>query len=370
MAGDVCGGSYFSSDKRQAGPFTRIANKLMTLTQLRHLVAIVDCGLNISLAAERVHATQPGLSKHLRHLEEELGFPMFNRRGRNLESLTHVGGRVLESARMILAEVDSIRSVVATMHGVTRTMLRIATTHTQARFALPTAIGALSQRFPSLSVHLQPTADALLLDVLDSDGADIAIVSTSGGPPKTNGLALPAYRWHRVALVPREHPFAQLTRPLTLAELAGVPLISYDSSLKADSSLRQIFEAAGLHPQIAMTAGDADLIKTYVNAGLGVGILAEMALQPADAEHMRSLPADHLFPTCTTWIVLRRESPLREQALEFVAQFAPHLDRGQVSQALASGINVSSQWPAAPYWHQSGSASGQVVPFLSRGSQR
>jgi LysR family cys regulon transcriptional activator len=359
MAGDVCGGSYFSSDKRQAGPFTRIANKLMTLTQLRHLVAIVDCGLNISLAAERVHATQPGLSKHLRHLEEELGFPMFNRRGRNLESLTHVGGRVLESARMILAEVDSIRSVVATMHGVTRTMLRIATTHTQARFALPTAIGALSQRFPSLSVHLQPTADALLLDVLDSDGADIAIVSTSGGPPKTNGLALPAYRWHRVALVPR-----------TLAELAGVPLISYDSSLKADSSLRQIFEAAGLHPQIAMTAGDADLIKTYVNAGLGVGILAEMALQPADAEHMRSLPADHLFPTCTTWIVLRRESPLREQALEFVAQFAPHLDRGQVSQALASGINVSSQWPAAPYWHQSGSASGQVVPFLSRGSQR
>jgi LysR family cys regulon transcriptional activator len=342
----------------------------MTLTQLRHLVAIVDCGLNISLAAERVHATQPGLSKHLRHLEEELGFPMFNRRGRNLESLTHVGGRVLESARMILAEVDSIRSVVATMHGVTRTMLRIATTHTQARFALPGAIGALSQRFPNLSVHLQPTADALLLDVLDSDGADIAIVSTSGGPPKTSGVALPAYRWHRVVLVPREHAFAQLTRPLTLDELAGVPLISYDSSLKADSSLRQIFETAGLHPQIAMTAGDADLIKTYVNAGMGVGILAEMALQPADMEHLRALPAEHLFPTCTTWIVLRRESPLREQALEFVAQFAPHLDHSQVDQALSGGTALPGPWPAAPYWQQPGSASGQVLPFPARGSQR
>jgi LysR family cys regulon transcriptional activator len=337
----------------------------MTLTQLRHLVAIVDCGLNISLAAERVHATQPGLSKHLRHLEEELGFPMFNRRGRNLESLTHVGGRVLESARMILAEVDSIRSVVATMHGVTRTMLRIATTHTQARFALPGAIGALSQRFPNLSVHLQPTADALLLDVLDSDGADIAIVSTSGGPPKTSGV-----RWHRVVLVPREHAFAQLTRPLTLDELAGVPLISYDSSLKADSSLRQIFETAGLHPQIAMTAGDADLIKTYVIAGMGVGILAEMALQPADMEHLRALPAEHLFPTCTTWIVLRRESPLREQALEFVAQFAPHLDRSQVDQALSGGTALTGPWPAAPYWQQPGSASGQVLPFPARGSQR
>ena len=342
----------------------------MTLTQLRHLVAIVDCGLNISLAAERVHATQPGLSKHLRHLEEELGFSMFNRRGRNLESLTHVGGRVLESARMILAEVDSIRSVVATMHSVTRTMLRIATTHTQARYALPATIGALSQRYPSLSVHLQPTADALLIDVLDSDGADIAIVSTSGGPPQTNGLALPAYRWHRVALVPGDHAFAKLSRPLTLDELAKVPLISYDSSLKPDSSLRQIFEKAGLHPQIAMTAGDADLIKTYVNAGLGVGILAEMALLPADSEHLHALPADHLFPTCTTWIVLRRESPLREQALEFVAQFAPHLDRAQVGQALGSGIDLSSQWPVAPYWRHSGSETGQVVPFPARGAHR
>jgi len=338
----------------------------MTLTQLRHLVAIVDCGLNISLAAERVHATQPGLSKHLRHLEEELGFPMFNRRGRNLESLTHVGGRVLESARMILAEVDSIRSVVATMHGTTRTMLRIATTHTQARFALPDTIGALSQRFPNLSVHLQPTADGAVIDVLDNGGADIAIVSTSAGPPATSGLALPAYRWHRVALVPQQHPFAQLSRPLTLEELSKVPLISYDSSLKPDSSLRQIFEGAGLHPLIAMTAGDADLIKTYVNAGMGVGILAEMALLPSDSAHLHVLAADHLFPTCTTWIVLRRESPLREQALEFVSQFAPHLDRALVSQALASGVDLSSQWPQAPLWRRHGAESGQVLPFPGR----
>ena len=341
----------------------------MTLTQLRYLIAIADSGLNITLAAERVHATQPGLSKQLRQLEDELGFQLFVRKGKSLDAVTHAGQHVLERARTILAEAANIRSIAANLRNEARGELRIATTHTQARFALPPAIGALNQSYPQVSVHLQPGRDAEVLAQLEARRVDLAVVSSAGAPPAV-GIALPAYRWQRVILAPRGHPLTKRKKLPTLDELATLPLVSYESSLKAESSLRRAFDAAGLRPQIAMTAGDADLIKTYVNAGLGVGILAEMALLPADSEHLHALPADHLFPTCTTWIVLRRESPLREQALEFVAQFAPHLDRAQVGQALGSGIDLSSQWPVAPYWRHSGSETGQVVPFPARGAHR
>jgi len=306
----------------------------MTLTQLRYLIAIADSGLNITLAAERVHATQPGLSKQLRQLEDELGFQLFVRKGKSLDSVTHAGQHVLERARTILAEAANIRSIAANLRNEARGELRIATTHTQARFALPPAIGALSQRYPQVSVHLQPGRDAEVLAQLEARRVDLAVVS-SAGPPPAVGIALPAYRWQRVILAPQGHPLTTRKQLTTLDELATLPLVSYESSLKAESSLRRAFDAAGLRPQIAMTAGDADLIKTYVRAGLGIGVLAEMAVLTGDTD-LQVLPADHLFPQCTTWIVLRRESVQRDYVLEFISQFAPHLDRRDVVRALAS----------------------------------
>lgn len=321
----------------------------MTLTQLRYLVAIADSGLNITLAAERVHATQPGLSKRLKQLEDELGFQLFVRKGKSLDAVTHAGRHVLERARTILAEVANIRSIAANLRNEAHGELRIATTHTQARFALPAAIGALSQSYPQVSVHLQPGRDSEVLAQLEAGRVDLAVISTAGAPPAT-GIALPAYRWHRVIVTPHGHPLGARGQPPTLDELAALPLVSYDSSLKADSSLRRAFEAVDLRPQIAMTAGDADLIKTYVRTGLGVGVLAEMAMLESDTD-LHALPADHLFPQCTTWIVLRRESVLREYVLEFISQFAPHLDRRDVVRALAADT-VPAEWSAVPHWRE------------------
>ena len=319
----------------------------MTLTQLRYLVAIADSGLNITLAAERVHATQPGLSKRLRQLEDELGFQLFARKGKSLDAVTHAGQHVLERARIILAEAANIRAIAANLRNETRGELRIATTHTQARFALPAAIGALNRRYPQVSVHLQPGRDGEVLAQLEAGHVDLAVISTAGAPPPA-GIALPAYRWQRVIVAPQGHPLGEHGQPPTLAGLAALPLVSYDSSLKPDSSLRRAFEAAGLQPQIAMTAGDADLIKTYVRTGLGIGVLAEMAMLDSDTD-LRALPAGHLFPQCTTWIVLRRESVLREYVLEFIAQFAPQLDRRDVVRTLAGA--APGEWPAVPHWH-------------------
>ena len=321
----------------------------MTLTQLRYLVAIADSGLNITLAAERVHATQPGLSKQLRQLEDELGFQLFTRRGKSLDAVTHAGIQVLERARTILAEAANIRSIAANLRNEARGELRIATTHTQARFALPPAIAALSLRYPEVSVHLQPVRDAEVLALLEAGHVDMAVVSSAGTPP-ASGIALPAYRWQRMIVTPLRHPLASGAHAPTLDELARLPLVSYDSSLRAESSLRRAFEEAGLSPQIAMTAGDADLIKTYVRAGLGVGVLAEMALQEVDRD-LAQLPADHLFSECTTWIVLRREGVLREYMLEFIHQFAPHLDRRDVARVVAHDAG-DMRWPPAPAWRK------------------
>ena len=328
----------------------------MTLTQLRFLVAIADAGLNITLAAERVHATQPGLSKQLKQLEDELGFQLFTRKGKSLESITHAGSHVLERARTILAEAANIRSIAANLRNEARGELRIATTHTQARFVLTEAITALSRIYPQVSVHLQPGRENDALSLLDGGQVDMAIVSTSGAPPHA-GIALPAYRWHRLILAPKQHRLATLARELSLDDLAAEPLISYDSSQKPESSLRRAFDAAGLHPQIAITAGDADLIKAYVRAGLGIGILAEMAILSPDLEDLRALPADHLFARCTTWIVLRRESVLRDYVLEFIERFAPHLNRRDITRAMAAGVHLDDM-PAVPHWREAALATG------------
>ena len=319
----------------------------MTLTQLRYLIAITDSGLNITLAAERVHATQPGLSKQLRQLEDELGFLLFVRKGKSLDAVTHAGEQVIQRARIILAEAANIRSIAANLRNESRGELRIATTHTQARFALPAALAALNASYPQVSVHLEPTRDADVLARLESGQVDLAIISSAGAAPNS-GISLPAYHWQRVIVTPHGHALARRARPPSLAELASLPLVSYDSSLRPESSLQRAFEAVGLAPRIAMTAADADLIKTYVRAGMGIGILAEMAVHDGDAD-LDTLPADHLFAPCTTWIVLRRDSVLREYTLAFIELFAPHLDRREVARMVA-GDPAHAAWGNVPHW--------------------
>ena len=316
----------------------------MTLTQLRYLVAIADSGLNITQAAERVHATQPGLSKQLKQLEDELGFQLFTRKGRSLESIAPAGVRVIEHARKVLAEVANIRSYAANERGEHSGRLLLATTHPQARYVLPPAIAAIKREFPQVSVDLLASGDSDVLEKLDQ--ADLALISTAGSVPP-GGVAVPLFRWKRVLLVQATHPLASLQRAPTLAELAAHPLISYESSTRADSSLQRAFAGAGVTAQIAMTARDANLIKTYVRAGLGAGLLAEMATGGDDAD-LRIIPAPAEIPECITWAVIPRGRVLRDYALSLLHGLAPQLDRRDLRRVLEG--NQEPNWPQPPGW--------------------
>ncbi|QDA57962.1 LysR family transcriptional regulator [Thermomonas aquatica] len=319
----------------------------MTLTQLRYLVAIADSGLNITQAAERVHATQPGLSKQLKQLEDELGFQLFTRKGRSLESIAPAGVRVIEHARKVLAEVANIRSYAANERGEYSGRLLLATTHTQARYVLPPAIAAIKREFPQVSVDLLAAGDSDVLGKLDQ--ADLALISTAGSVPQ-GGVAVPLFRWRRVLLVQNGHPLAGLQRAPTLVELAHHALISYESSTRTDSSLQRAFAGAGVTPQIAMTARDANLIKTYVRAGLGAGLLAEMAIGGREDADLRILAAPAEIPECITWAVIPRGRVLRDYALSLLHWLAPQLDRRDLRRVLEG--NQDPNWPPPPGWDE------------------
>jgi LysR family transcriptional regulator, cys regulon transcriptional activator len=319
----------------------------MTLVQLRYFVAIADAGFNITQAADNVHATQPGLSKQLKQLEDELGFLLFVRKGRSLEGLTPAGGQVLSHARKLLAEAANIRAYAANQRRDGHGQLLIATTHTQARFVLPAVIAHLHQAYPQLSIHLQPSADGDVLSQLARGEADLALISTAGDVP-ADGIAIPMFRWHRVVLLQRGHPLVIAGKRPTLADLAAHPLVSYESSIRPDSSLRRAFATRGLEPQLAMTARDADLIKTYVRAGIGVGLLAEMAFSAVHDNDLVALPAPETIPECIAWAVLPRERVLRDYTVELLVALAPQLDRHDLRRVLAG--NLEASWPAAPTW--------------------
>ena len=318
----------------------------MTLTQLRYLVAIADSGFNITQAAERVHATQPGLSKQLKQLEDELGFQLFRRKGRSLLGVAPAGIKVIEHARRILAEAANIRSYAANERGEYRGRLLLATTHTQARYVLPQVIADVTKRFPEVSVDLFAAGDAEVLAKLDE--ADFALVSSAGSVPETSGLAIPLFRWRRVLLVPKNHPLTRLEEAPSIADLARHPLISYESSNLPESSLQRTFAAAGVTAQIAMTARDANLIETYVRTGLGAGLLAEMAVGGREDDDLRVLPAPLELPECITWAIVPRGRVLREYALALLHGLAPQIDSRDLRRILEG--NQPPLWPEPPRW--------------------
>lgn len=320
----------------------------MTLAQLRYLIAIVDAGLNITLAAERVHATQPGLSKQLKQLEDELGFALFLRRGKNLDSLTPEGAEVVERGRRMLNEAANIRILAESLRTDTRGSLMIACTHTQARFVLPQALGRVRRELPELMLRIHPAEREEVVQRLARGTADLGLISTSSDEAP-EGLALPVYRWDLVAVVPAAHPLADTGAP-TLAQLADHPLVSYDSTLLPGSSLQRRFAAENLRPQVGLTAPDADLIKGYVRAGLGVGILAEMAIRPDDGADLRTLSLQPLFGPCTTWLLLRSDRRLSRSIGAVLAALAPHIDRVSLRQWLAGDRGVSIVPDAIPHW--------------------
>ena len=319
----------------------------MTLTQLRYLIAIADSDLSVTVAAERVNGTQPGLSKQIKQLEDELGFLIFTRGARSLENITPAGESVIEYARLLIAQANNIRALAANLQKVHDGELRIATTHTQARYALPVALSSFNKQFPTIAVHLSPGSDNESLMQLDRDQADIAIISTANQQAPHGYTALPIYHWDRIILVNKNHELAQLKQKLTLEDLARFPLVSYESSKDPESSLRRAFSKKGLATNLAMTARDADLIKTYVRAGFGVGILAEMAYGTTDKDLIR-IDANKLLPRCTTWLLLRKDRLQRNYTLDLIQRLIPNLHSIDLQRLLRHNQTITFN---TPHWH-------------------
>jgi DNA-binding transcriptional LysR family regulator len=304
----------------------------MTLIQLRHLIAIVDAGLNLTVAAERVHATQPGLSKQLKALEDELGFPVFLRNGKRLTGLTELGAEVAARARLIVDQARSIRAFAANTRAETVGQLRLVCTHTLARFVLPEALGELRRRYPRVHLAIETTDPARIVEALGSGDVDVALSSSAGLPPET-GLAVPLFRWRRVALVPRSHPLAD-REVLQLADLAAHPLLVYPSTLRPGSSLAEAFADHGLTPEYAVTASDAELIRTYVEQGIGIGIVADLATRDLP-DSVRAIPLESSVAACTTYALLPANRVPRDYTLELLHGLAPQLDLAALRRTLA-----------------------------------
>lgn len=310
---------YWNTDK----------NNRMKLQQLKYLLAIVDNGLNITAAADKLYTSQPGVSKQLKLLEEELGMLLFERKGKSLGSITPTGERVIERARIIMKEVDNIRTLASDAFAEEEGSLSIATTHTQARYVLPEIIGEFRKRFPKVSLNLHQGTSEQIADMVEANRVDFAI-ATGSRDLFAKLLLVPGYNWNRSIVVPRGHELTRLDRKLQLQDLVKFPLVTYVFSFAGESSLKKAFADEGLEPEVAFTARDADVIKTYVRMGMGVGIVASMAADCSDSEDLQVISADGLFPQSMTWIGYRHDTVLRRYMLEFIHLFTSHLSRKQI----------------------------------------
>jgi LysR family cys regulon transcriptional activator len=303
----------------------------MKLHQLRYLAAVAQSGLNVTAAAQKLHTSQPGVSKQIKLLEDELGFQIFVREGRNLTRITAAGAQVIERALRILQEAQSIRDLSTELRDEGRGSLSIGTTHTQARYVLPDVIRSFRDSYPQVRLNLHQGTSEQIAEMVAQDRIDCAIAT--GSEQLFGDLTiLPCYRWQRTVIVPRAHPLASAGR-LTLRALASHPLITYTFSFTGPSSLHEAFAKSSLVPNVAITARDADVIKTYVRLGLGVGIVASMAIDPQQDADLVALDAGHLFQPHVTWIGFRRGTLLRKYMYEFAQLLAPHLDRRLIERA-------------------------------------
>lgn len=303
----------------------------MKLQQLRYLSAIAENDLNITAAAERLHTSQPGVSKQLKLLEDELGFPIFLRQGRTLTRVTPAGKRVIERAQKILKEVQSIKRLAEEQKGDNRGTLSIGTTHTQARYVLPPVIRKFREKYPGVELHLHQGTSEQIADMAARDRIDFAI-NTGSLEKFTNLKLLPCYRWHRRIVVPFGHPLANEPK-ITIETLSKYPIVTYVFGFTGPSSLQQIFSRAGVTVDLALTARDADVIKTYVRLGFGVGIVASMAVDAREDADLMSIDASHLFPAHRTWVGFHQGALLRGYMYDFLQLFAPHLTRRLIDRA-------------------------------------
>ncbi len=302
----------------------------MKLRQLHYVQEIAKRGLSVTAAAEALFTSQPGVSKQVRLLEEELGVEIFVRNGKHIAEITPAGQRILEYTRRLLLEADNIRNIADEFRTADRGDLSVATTHTQARYALPEVIGGFRRAWPSVALHLHQGSPIQIAKQAVEGSADFAI-ATEALEHFDDLVMLPCYHWNRSVLVLPDHPLAigYRDRPeaLSLEAIAEHPVVTYTFGFTGRSKLDQAFAAHSLKPDVVLTAVDADVIKTYVRLGLGIGIVASMSHDASIDADLVALPVHHLFEPSTTCIGFRHGMFLRAYMYDFIHRFAPHLSR-------------------------------------------
>jgi LysR family transcriptional regulator, cys regulon transcriptional activator len=303
----------------------------MKLQQLRYIWEVSRHDLNVSATAQSLYTSQPGISKQVRLLEYELGVEIFERSGKHLTRVTPAGEAILERAGEILRKVESIKQVAQEFRNDQKGTLSIATTHTQARYALPPAIKVFMERYPEVSLHMHQGTPVQISEMAADGSVDFAI-ATEALELFGDLVMMPCYEWNRCVIVPEGHPLASVQR-LTIEDVAKYPIVTYVFGFTGRSRLDEAFHERRLTPRVVFTATDADVIKTYVRLGLGIGIIARMAVDPRLDTGLVVLDANHLFKPSVTKIGFRRGTFLRGYMYDFIELFAPHLTRKVVEEA-------------------------------------
>ena len=303
----------------------------MKLQQLRYIWEVAHHDLNVSATAQSLYTSQPGISKQIRLLEDELGVEIFSRSGKHLTRVTPAGEAILKTAGEVLRKVESIKQVAQEFCDEQKGSLSIATTHTQARYALPKTIANFIEQYPEVALHMHQ-GTPMQISELAADGTVDFAIATEALELFSDLIMMPCYKWNRAIIVPKDHPLAQKSQ-LTLEDVAAHPIVTYVFGFTGRSKLDEAFIDKGLAPKVVFTAADADVIKTYVRLGLGIGIVAKMAYDTELDTDLVALDASHLFEPSVTKLGFRRGTFLRGFMYQFIQQFAPHLTKELVEQA-------------------------------------
>ncbi|MDD2664159.1 MAG: CysB family HTH-type transcriptional regulator [Dechloromonas sp.] len=307
----------------------------MKLQQLRYIVEIQRQGLNVSEAAETLYTSQPGISKQVKLLEDELGITIFERSGKRFTGVTEPGRTVLDIAERILREAENLKRAAGEFAGGDSGRLVLAATHTQARYALPVVVRDFVAQHPKVKLEMHQGNPIQIAEWVAAGDADIGI-ATESLDQYPQLITLPVRQWTHCVIAPEGHPVLAV-QPLSLAELAKWPLITYDTAFTGRSRINRAFERIGVEPNIALTALDADVIKTYVGLGLGLGIISALAYDAQRDAGLVAVDAGHLFESNTTRIALRRGTYLRRCEYDLITLFAPHLSKRVVEMAMQGG---------------------------------
>ncbi|NEX62073.1 CysB family HTH-type transcriptional regulator [Noviherbaspirillum galbum] len=305
----------------------------MNLHQLRFVREAVRQNFNLTEAAEALYTSQPGVSKAIIELEEELGVDIFTRHGKRIRGLTEPGRAVLKSVELIMQEIDGLKRIGKEFAAQDSGSFTIATTHTQARYSLPKVVQAFTQKYPKVRLSLLQGNPRQVGEMVLRDQADMAIATEAIS--HVDGLiTLPCYQWEHVVVVPPEHPLLK-SKMLTLEEIAAYPLITYDSAFAGRAKIDHAFSIRNLKPDVLLEAIDADVIKTYVELGMGVGIIAGLAFDNERDKGLRALPAGHLFGTNVSRVALKQGAYLRSYVYSFIELLSPTLTRKMVEQVMS-----------------------------------